>query len=85
MRFSKGDRIAFAGTLSMDNGSTGFSHMFPEAGEYDMDVRFGDETGSVVVPVRGGRDEGGAGWIAAGAAGAVALILAFMIIARAKA
>lgn len=52
VRFSKGDRVAFAGTFAMKNGSTSFSFEFPEAGAWEMKVQFGEysETTEVFVP-----------------------------------
>jgi hypothetical protein len=78
VRFSKGDRIAYAGSLAMDRGSTSFSYEFPEAGVWEMDVRFGNYSDKVDVFVPG--ESAGADnliWLAGGAVlgGAVVFIL----------
>jgi hypothetical protein len=77
VRFSKGDRIAYAGTLSMDRGSTSFSYEFPEAGVWEMDVRFGNYSDKVEVFVPGESKQDNLIWLAGGAVlgGALVFIL----------
>src|SRR5262249_45646781 len=40
IRFSKGDRVAYAGTMALKGGSTSFTYDFPEAGVWQMTVQF---------------------------------------------
>jgi hypothetical protein len=53
VRFSKGDRIAFAGDIGMDEGSGSFSYEFPEAGAWEMDVKFANYSEKVEIFVPG--------------------------------
>lgn len=67
VRFSKGDRISYAGAMALEEGSTSFSYEFPEGGEWDMDIRFGNYSGKVGLDVgEKNPDNPGLGWIAAG-------------------
>jgi hypothetical protein len=70
VRFSKGDRIAFAGTMAMDNGSTSFSYEFPEAGDWDMDMKFANYSEKIEVQVPGEKPGSGDGLMLAFVAGA---------------
>ena len=68
VRFSKGDRIAYAGSFHMKEGSTSFTYEFPEGGTWDLDIRFGNYSEKVeleVAPAKG-LDSGFLGWLAAG-------------------
>ncbi|HSB46979.1 MAG TPA: hypothetical protein VLD37_03125 [Candidatus Bilamarchaeum sp.] len=55
VRFSRGDRIAYAGTMAMDEGSASFSYEFPEAGTWDMDMKFGNYSDKVEIEVPGSK------------------------------
>jgi len=52
LRISKGEKIFFAGNLQMDEGSTALTFVFPEEGEWTLDVQFAEYKEKTTVKVQ---------------------------------
>lgn len=52
IRLSKNDEIFFAGNLELKGGSASFAYTFPEGGEWDLEIQFGQYKEKIDVSVR---------------------------------
>jgi hypothetical protein len=76
VRFSKGEHISYAGTFALENGSTSFTYEFPEGGDWEMKIMFGNY--SSVADLQVGEKPDFA-WLVAAAFAILCLALAWKI------
>ncbi|MEW6722920.1 MAG: hypothetical protein AB1324_06685 [Candidatus Micrarchaeota archaeon] len=82
VRFSKGEAVAFAGTFALERGSTSFTYEFPEGGDWDMDVRFGDRSEKAALEVTPADAPDNYAWWAAAALAILSIALALRLVSK---